>query len=195
MIGVINPNATETLDVQLEFTKNSTTQMTPGEAMPSETAASTSTATAAAGSTSAGSKSGGSHLSAGAIAGIAIGAVVVFLLAATLIYLCGRRGGLYKAYDRQKRHTGPPPMVEARYTGGGGGGGNPPKSPGQETFSTTAYSSTPSNDPYQQASQQTGHGVPGYSVGSGSPPPVSVHSRSSYQQFGSAPGTMQTGFL
>ena len=201
MIGVINPNDTETLDVQLEYTKNTTLQMTPGEAMPSETAASTATGAA---STSAAGSSGGSGghssspLSPGAIAGIAIGGAVVVLMAVTLIYLCGRRGGLDKAYSRGRR-TGTAPMAEAKYTGAG------PKSPGQETFATTAYSTTPSNDPYQV---QQGRGLPqGYSVSSGSPPPMSVHSQNSYQHFGSAPGmeaplmqgmdsgTMQTGFL
>ncbi|KUI66581.1 hypothetical protein VM1G_02092 [Cytospora mali] len=190
MIGVINPNKTETYDIQLEYTKNATTQLTPGEALPSETAAATSTATSS--KPTSGSSSGGGHsgsaLSGGAIAGIAIGGAVVLLLAATLLYLCGRRGGLEKAYYRQRAgRSSNPPMLEATYNGG------PPKSPGQETFATTAYSTTPSNDPYQQQQQHASgqgipHGVPGYPVSSGSPPPMSVHSQNSYQHFGNAPG-------
>lgn len=211
MIGVINPNETETLDIQLEYTKNTTMQLSPGDPFPSETAASGS-----AGATSqptSGSSSGGGHpgasLSSGAIAGIAIGGGAVVLLAAALIYLCGRRGGLDKAYTRQRGghpSASPAPMIEAKYAAATTTGGAP-KSPGQETFATTAYSTTPSNDPYGTLPGHGHGGVPGYSVGSGSPPPLSVHSQSSYQQFGTAPGmgsplmqgmdngTMQTGFL
>lgn len=185
MIGVINPNATQTLDVQLAFTKNSTSQVVPGDPLPSETAAGTAGATPTSG-TSSGS---GSHshssppLSAGAIAGISIGGAVVLLIAATLLYLCGRRGGLDKAYNRQSRNAMAPPVNEVKYTPAA-------KSPGQETFATTTYSVTPSNDPYQQ---HQGHGVPQgaaprYSAHGGSPPPMSVHSQNSYQHYGSPPG-------
>ncbi|KAI3399261.1 hypothetical protein diail_7424 [Diaporthe ilicicola] len=185
MIGVINPNATQTLDVQLEYTKNTTVQVVPGDPLPSETA---SGGDPGATSTSSSGSDNQSHssapLSAGAIAGIAIGGAVVLLIAATLLYLCGRRGGLDKAYNRQSRHAMPPPMGEVKYNPGA-------KSPGQETFATTTYSVTPSNDPYQHQQQQ-GHsmsqGVPGYSVHSGSPPPMSIHSQNSYQHFGNAPG-------
>lgn len=184
MIGVINPNDTQTLEVQTEYTMNTTTQMVPGDPLPSETAKGSSGATP----TSDASSGSGSHshssapLSAGAIAGISIGGAVVILIAATLLYLCGRRGGLDKAYNRQSRHAMAPPVSEVKYNAGA-------KSPGQETFATTAYSVTPSNDPYQQ---HQGHGMsqglPGYSVHSGSPPPMSVHSQNSYQHFGGPPG-------
>ena len=184
MIGVINPNNTQTLDVQLAFTKNTTTQMVPGDPLPSETAAGTSGATPTSGASSGSDSHSHSSptLSAGAIAGIAIGGAVVILIAATLLYLCGRRGGLDRAYNRQSRHAMSPPMGEVKYNAGA-------KSPGQETFATTAYSVTQSNDPYQQ---HQGHGVPqgvpGYSVHSRSPPPMSVHSQNSYQHLGGAPG-------
>lgn len=185
MIGVINPNDTETLEVQTAYTKNTTLQLVPGDPFPSETAAGTSGPTP----TSASSSGSGSHshssppLSAGAIAGIAIGGSVVLLIAATLLYLCGRRGGLDKAYNRQSRHTmAPPPVSEVKYNAGA-------KSPGQETFATTAYSVTPSNDPYQHHhSRSLSQGIPGYSAQNGSPPPMSVHSQNSYQHFGGPPG-------
>ncbi|ROW11326.1 hypothetical protein VMCG_00887 [Cytospora schulzeri] len=188
MIGVINPNETETFDIQLDYTKNTTIQLTPGDPLPSETAAATSTG--ATSSPTSGSSSGGhsgTKLSSGAIAGIAIGGAVVVLLVAALIYLCGRRGGIDKAYTRQRGHSTPAPMIEAKYNPALGAG-HAPKSPGGETFATTAYSATPSNDPYGVMAAG-GHGVPGYSVGSGSPPPLSDHSQhSSYYQFGTAPG-------
>lgn len=184
MIGVINPNDTQTLEVQIAYTKNATTQVVPGDPLPSETAASTSGATPTSGSSSgSGSNSHSSApLSPGAIAGIAIGGSVVLLIAATLLYLCGRRGGLDKAYNRQSRHTmPPPPLSEVKYNAGA-------KSPGQETFATTAYSVTPSNDPYQHHHERSmSQGIPGYSAHNGSPPPMSVHSQNSYQHFGSPP--------
>nr|CDP23324.1 Putative protein of unknown function [Podospora anserina S mat+] len=43
---------------------------------------------------------GGGGLTPGAIAGIAIGAAAVVVLAAVLLYLCGRRGGFDKAYRK-----------------------------------------------------------------------------------------------
>lgn len=185
MIGVINPNDTQTLDVQLEYTMNTTTQMVPGDPLPSETAQATPGATSTSGASSGSSSHHSSApLSPGAIAGISIGGAVVILIAATLLYLCGRRGGLDKAYNRQSRHAmAPPPVSEIKY--------NPSaKSPGQETFATTTYSATPSNDPYQhhQGHGSISQGVPGYSVHSGSPPPMSVHSQNSYQHFGGPPG-------
>lgn len=219
MVGVINPNSTQTLDNQIAFAKNATFQMTPGEAFPSETAAASgSTSTSAAPSSTASSNHSSSHhLSAGAIAGIAIGAAAVVIIAITLIYLCGRRGGMDKAYNRQSRGNrdtlpgpmvgpmvGPMagsmagPMVGARYGG--------PKSPGQETFSTTAYTATPSNDPYgpPPGQQMPAYGaMPAqYPISSGSPPPVSEYSQTSihHQQGYGSPGmdgnnTSQTGFL
>lgn len=213
MIGVINPNATETYDIQLEYAENATFQMTPGEAFPSETGSSSGSAptSTSSSSSSSSSASSSSHhgLSTGAIAGIAIGGAAVLVLAAALVYLCGRRGGLDKAYNRQgraNRNTYQEPMVEARYVG--------PKSPGQETFSTTAYTATPSNDPYQHVpghqAQGLGvsHGVVAqgpHSVSSGSPPPMSEYAQSLYnqpQRYGSpfmgamdGASTMQTGYL
>lgn len=207
MIGVINPNASATYDIQLEYAKNATFQMTPGEAFPSETASS-SGSSATSSSSGSGSSHGHHGLSAGAIAGIAIGGAAVLLLAAALIYLCGRRGGLDKAYSRQNRanrNTYQEPMVEARYIA--------PKSPGQETFSTTAYTATPSNDPYQHG---LGHQAQGLglshgagqgplSVSSGSPPPMSEYAHSVYnhpQRYGSplmgtldGTSTIQSGHL
>lgn len=212
MIGVINPNSTETYDIQLSYADNATYQMTPGQAFPTETASSSSTGSTSTGSTTPSSDSHHS-LSAGAIAGIAIGGAAVIVLAAALLYLCGRRGGMDRAYGRRNQGNAfNDPMQSAKYVAGPAG----PRSPGQETFTTTAYSVTPSNDPFQMQMQQPGqfgghpHGmVPsGYPVNSGSPPPMSEYSQSSYNpHFGSVHGssplmggvdgnsTVQTGFL
>lgn len=208
MVGVINPNETQTYDIQLAYAKNASYQMTPGEAFPSETASSSSPSSSAnsASGNSSGSSSDGHHsLSTGAIAGIAIGGAAVLILAATLLYLCGRRGGLDKAYGRQSQATafsGPMgPMPETKYAGGSVG----PRSPGQETFQTSTYSVAPSNDPYQTQTGHYGthpHGVmPGsHSINSASPPPMSEYSQSLHNQHLGMNGmdgnnTMQTGLL
>ncbi|KAL1879930.1 hypothetical protein VTK73DRAFT_6626 [Phialemonium thermophilum] len=124
MIGVINPSANETLQGQLEFIKNATLQLAPGESFPSETASPTSSNPSATGKPVTGSNNGGhkSGLSSGAIAGIAIGAAALTILAGTLIYLCGWRGAM-GATSRPGLHMfgsspsamGPPvlPMTEA----------------------------------------------------------------------------------
>lgn len=169
MIGVINPNATHTYDAQLAFALNATYQLAPGDSFPSEmpkpNPSSTSAAPGPASTSGSGSSSGGGGngggggggggLSSGAIAGIAIGGAAVLILAAALIYLCGRRGGFDKAYRRSTvvpatvggvagagagHGHGSPAMVEAQYANSAGlvGGYGGPKSPGQATLSTFA---------------------------------------------------------
>lgn len=109
MVGVINPSANETLAVQRQLAHNSSFMLEPGEAWPSETtpkpfsssasatptsktSSSTSVSTAAATTTVApASANHSSSLSSGAIAGIAIGAAAIAILAAALLYLCGRQ--------------------------------------------------------------------------------------------------------
>lgn len=109
MVGVINPNASESLAVQRQLAENSSFMLQPGEAWPSEStpdpfsssasptptsrsSSSTSAPTAAATTTVAAvSTNHSSSLSSGGIAGIAIGAAAVAILAAALLYLCGRQ--------------------------------------------------------------------------------------------------------
>lgn len=188
MVGVINPNSTQTYAEQLESAETAAYQMTPGEAFPSETASSpTSSSSSTPGGASSSSSDSHHSLSTGAIAGIAIGGAAVVVLAAALLYLCGRRGGKDSAFARRQSQatTLNGPLQDVRYEGGPVGA----KSPGQETFHTTTYSAHPSNDPYQtpmHAGQYGGHPhglMPtNYSVSSASPPPMSEYS-------------VQTGFL
>jgi hypothetical protein len=151
MIGVINPNATQTLALQLEFASNMTYQLAPGEPFPTETPI--PRPTPGSGRPNLGEEDedgdggggggGGGGLSGGAIAGIVIGAAAVLVLGAALVYLCGRRGGFDKAYRKSV------PPVAGVGGGGGGGGGGPagemveakyanahPKSPGQASMAT-----------------------------------------------------------
>lgn len=87
MVGVINPNASVSLDVQKEYAANSSFMLLPGEDWPDEaetpfttssttsapTASSTTGSSAGSTSTSGATESHGHGLSTGAIAGIAIG--------------------------------------------------------------------------------------------------------------------------
>ncbi|OQV11044.1 hypothetical protein CLAIMM_14949, partial [Cladophialophora immunda] len=113
MVGVINPNATQSIQVQKQYAANSSFMLEPGESWPPEedpfatTSTSTSTATAtytttfttstlsptptATTATPVASESSHSSLSSGAIAGIAIGGAAVVIAAAVLLFFCGRR--------------------------------------------------------------------------------------------------------
>jgi hypothetical protein len=123
MVGVINPNGTESVAVQTQLAKNSTFMLQPGEAWPSEEtnpfsstssaaptatpsppSSSTSTIPTAAATTSAAASSShsSSGLSGGGIAGVVIGAAAVALLAAALLFMCGRHS--------RKNNALPPPV-------------------------------------------------------------------------------------
>ncbi|EXJ60056.1 hypothetical protein A1O7_04205 [Cladophialophora yegresii CBS 114405] len=115
MVGVINPNASVSLDTHKQYAADADFALLPGEPWPDEhdpsVTTSTSTATAiyttsmtatmSSTPTTSGSASGAtatpeshahqSTLSTGAIAGIAVGGAAVVLAAAALIFFCGRR--------------------------------------------------------------------------------------------------------
>ncbi|RVX75231.1 hypothetical protein B0A52_00583 [Exophiala mesophila] len=133
MVGVINPNASVSLEVQKQFAANSSFMLLPGEPFPDEadtpfpTSSSTSSETASSTGTSSGASetssppaaaSSSSGLSSGAIAGIAIGGAAVAVALAAFLFYCGRK-------SRRNRGTaGPqPPMASAppAYVPPGGG--------------------------------------------------------------------------
>lgn len=106
MVGVINPNATTSLQHQKDLASQSQFMLLPGQPWPDESEdpftttsstpspTSSPSATGSVAATDAGSSSGNSShssLSGGAIAGIAIGAAAVALGAAIALYLCGRQ--------------------------------------------------------------------------------------------------------
>ncbi|KUJ11344.1 uncharacterized protein LY89DRAFT_689215 [Mollisia scopiformis] len=111
MIGVINPNATETFQAQFNYTQNATLEFSPLEYFPAEVSATrTTTATGATmtptappstSSTAPASSSSHTSLGAGPIAGIAIGGFAVAVLAAALIYMCGRHKTINELMLRQ----------------------------------------------------------------------------------------------
>ncbi|ERF73383.1 hypothetical protein EPUS_07217 [Endocarpon pusillum Z07020] len=111
MVGVINPNATTSLEVHREAAEESSFMLQPGQNFPDESvppdatgtssssssASPTASPTAAPASTTTAAAAAAtphSGLSPGAIAGIAIGAAAVLLMAAVLVYLCGRNRAL-----------------------------------------------------------------------------------------------------
>jgi hypothetical protein len=181
MIGVINANKTQTFADQLKVAETVTYQLLPGEPFPTETA---STPGSTGGSTGGSNSSGGSSsLGAGAIAGIAIGAAAVLIIAAALLYLCGRRGGFDKAYRKSGLALGrgeggggeagaaSPPMVEAKYANAAA---TNLKSPGQASLSTfaghdngTFHHSSHGQPPYYGLAPSPGPQLPVYGLAPG----------------------------
>ncbi|KAG4031554.1 hypothetical protein MFRU_009g03170 [Monilinia fructicola] len=127
MIGVVNANSTQTFANQLEYARNSSIQFSPGENFPVEASSSSSSTIHATSTTSptqsprittsgtaiivtdpSPSSSSPSRLSPGAIAGIAIGASALVLLASALLYLCGRQRNIKEIIHHNSR---PPNMT------------------------------------------------------------------------------------
>jgi len=114
MLGVINPNKTMTLDHQRELAlSKNTIQLSPGDPIPAEASStmvhsisaaptSTSSSTSTLPSTTAPVTTNHGHhgLSGGAIAGIAIGGVVVVLLCGLLFFYMGRTKSLKDVLKR-----------------------------------------------------------------------------------------------
>jgi hypothetical protein len=138
MVGVINPNATTSLQAQKQAAKDSTFMLLPGEKWPDEstdpmagetssTTSSTPSSTAdssSSSSTESSSSAGGggsSGLSTGAIAGIAVAGTVAVIAAAALIFFCGRASRRRNAAQQQQQQQ--PLMHQAN-------GAAPPFSPG-----------------------------------------------------------------
>jgi len=113
MVGVINPNELVSLQKQKDAAKSAPYQLAPGEPWPAEGAqpgAETATVSGLSQPTSTTSNgqsnNGGSHrLSGGAIAGIAIGAVAILLLAAALFYFIGRSKTYKDMFKASKSET------------------------------------------------------------------------------------------
>lgn len=192
MVGVINPSANESLAVQRQFAENSSFMLQPGEAWPSEStpdpfsssssatptptsksSSLTSAPTAAATTTVAAvSTNHSSSLSSGAIAGIAIGAAAVAILAAALLYLCGRQSRRPEhqpvpqhPYDPHMSYAGSNPAASKHTTmvsghEGGAFGGSPyttPALPGYVPAHDPAMS--PSMRPYYAPSDALSPGA------------------------------------
>lgn len=146
MVGVINPNATQTLDKQIIAAKEASYQLKPGDPIPAEgTGSLIGTATAAPTSSSSNNGSHGHSLSGGAIAGIVVGAVAFLVVCAALFFYVGRTKSLKEAISHKETMRSPNPNE------GGFGSGGP---------------STP------HMSQQFGHNAGHAEMGMGWQPPA-----------------------
>ncbi|KAJ2904156.1 hypothetical protein MKZ38_008777 [Zalerion maritima] len=115
MIGVINPNKTQTLELQKDARDDFNLTLIPGDEWPkegnplssvtglvvTETGQPTATSTAdTSGNDDDDDDPHNSTLSAGQIAGIAIGGAALLVIVGAVVYFCGRRGGLEKGYRK-----------------------------------------------------------------------------------------------
>jgi plastocyanin len=109
MVGVINPNATQTIEEQIAAAKNSTLELAPGQPIPAEHSGtlsppSSSPTAASSTSTSAPDADQDSHphtLSKTAIAGIVVGALSFLFLCAALFFFVGRSRSLKEHIERK----------------------------------------------------------------------------------------------
>jgi hypothetical protein len=121
MVGVINPNGTQTLDSQIRAARAADFQIAPGEAIPDEVSATLAAPSAGSSSIASDPTARSSKLSSGAIAGIVVGSFLfALLLVGIFIYfLLRRNNGKDVSIDRrkvkqvyQKSSTVEPPPVE-----------------------------------------------------------------------------------
>ncbi|KAL1655138.1 hypothetical protein SLS61_002450 [Didymella pomorum] len=106
MVGVINPNSTQTLASQIQAAKNADFQLAVGDPVPNE--ATSTILNGPTGSSTPSSSGGGTHLSGGAIAGIVVGAVAFLVICAALFFYVGRSKSLKEVIKRQDANTGNP---------------------------------------------------------------------------------------
>ncbi|CAE7174154.1 hypothetical protein PTTW11_05577 [Pyrenophora teres f. teres] len=102
MIGAINPNISTSVTYQHELALNSTYMLNPGEPFPAESPLPSNLPTSSATADLSGfTPKSKKTLSAGAIAGIAIGALSVVVLAALLFFFWGRTKSLKDEVNRK----------------------------------------------------------------------------------------------
>jgi hypothetical protein len=92
MVGVINPNGTQTLDSQIRAARAADFQIAPGQAIPNEASATLAAPSAGSSSTASAPTARPSKLSSGAIAGIVVGGFLFLsVLVGMFIYYFLRR--------------------------------------------------------------------------------------------------------
>lgn len=161
MIGVINPNSTQTFAAQEQAARDSTFMVQPGQPIPKEGSASLSATGAAATATSTNTSAPaphGVHLSGGAIAGIVIGAVAFLVLAAALFFYVGRTKSLKEMMHRKDATVTRTEPSEAgwngsQHPGSPGFSPQPPFSPAQSEF----YGQSGQLPPYGQHNATDSH--------------------------------------
>ncbi|KAJ4347878.1 uncharacterized protein N0V89_009250 [Didymosphaeria variabile] len=106
MVGVINPNDTQTLDKQIIAAKDATFMVKPGDPIPAEASASLH---ASATATAAPSSHSGHTLSGGAIAGIVVGGIAFLAICAALFFYVGRTKSLKEVIKHREAVKSPAP--------------------------------------------------------------------------------------
>jgi hypothetical protein len=154
MVGVINPNSSTSITTQITLAKQANYMLQPGESLPGQASSSlasmaasatteTLTVTASSSPTSATPAAQTTHsnsssgLSGGEIAGIAVGAAAVALLAAGLCFFFGRTKSLKDEIAHHRATTNnpsamPPPETAALVSPGGPQGRNSDLPPYQQ---------------------------------------------------------------
>jgi hypothetical protein len=127
MVGVINPNFTQTLDKQIVAAKDAPFQVKPGDPIPAEGTTTVHTTpttvhtypatvhTYPTASPSAAPESHNHSLSVGAIAGIAIGGVAFLVLCAALFYVGCTKGTKEVIKHRKSRLMSPTPGADTDF--------------------------------------------------------------------------------
>jgi hypothetical protein len=148
MVGVINPNTTQTLDKQKDSARSADYMVAPGEKVPGEGSSTLSVPSGVATATSAPSSPSEhrSHgLSGGAIAGIVVGAVSFLIICAALFFFMGRTKSLKEVMKRNDAtvKTTPRPGPDYHY-GPPGSPGFPPGAPFSPDNSHAEFAGLPS---------------------------------------------------
>lgn len=111
MVGVINPNASTSLEKQRQAAEDASYMLLPGEPFPpeasddgliSDTSSSDSSSSSSTSGSSSSSSGSSSSLSHGAIAGIAVSATIAVIAAGAFIFFCGRQSRKKKNNQNQQ---------------------------------------------------------------------------------------------
>ncbi|KAF1961158.1 hypothetical protein CC80DRAFT_231264 [Byssothecium circinans] len=129
MVGVINPNTTQTLDAQIRAAGKSSFSVKPGDPIPQEASSSLPNAPSATSTGTSSNSTPNTHhgLSGGVIAGIVVGAVAFLVLCAALFFYVGRTKSLKEMIKRKDATV---PKTPDPYGGSQYGGSQYPGSPG-----------------------------------------------------------------
>jgi hypothetical protein len=114
MVGVINPNDTQTLQKQIDSASAASYQVKPGDPVPAEGTASLH-ASATAAPTAAPSSHGSHSLSSGAIAGIAVGGVAFLAICAALFFYVGRTKSLKEVIKHREATVKSPAPTDGHF--------------------------------------------------------------------------------
>ncbi|KAI4689436.1 uncharacterized protein J4E88_002788 [Alternaria novae-zelandiae] len=118
MVGVINPNSTQTLASQVQAAAAADFQLAPGEPVPGEATSTLSNAPTSTGApppSNGGGHGGGHSLSTGAIVGIVLGGVAFLAICAALFFFVGRSKSLKEVIKQRDGTNTHDPNMSQQY--------------------------------------------------------------------------------